>query len=86
MAIVDLQCRDRRKRHQQNLGAVDFVPMDGDDDSVEVVDDFDIRHLCNLISRPLRSGTYQYRSGPQRPVPELQPLLRHFFEKGRTLT
>jgi hypothetical protein len=66
MAIVDLQRWDRRKRHH-NLGAVDFAPMDkeaGDNDEI-LVDDFDIRRLCNLISKPLRSGAFRYRSGPQ---------------------
>jgi hypothetical protein len=60
MAIVDLQRWDRRKQHHNNLRAVDFAPMDkeaGDNDEI-LVDDFDIRRLCNLISKPLRSGAF----------------------------
>jgi hypothetical protein len=67
MAIVDLQRWDRRKRHHNNLGAVNSAPMDkeADDNDEILVDDFDIRRLCNLISKPLRSGAFRYRSGPQ---------------------
>ena len=60
MAIVDLQRWDRRKQHHNNLRAVDFAPMDkeaGDNDEI-LVDDFDIRRLCNLISKPLCSGAF----------------------------
>ena len=64
MSVVDMQRWDRNKRYRYNLsnGVSDI------DDVVVTfvdVDDFDIRTMANLISRPLTSGKFRYRTTEQ---------------------
>jgi hypothetical protein len=58
MSVVDLQRWDRNKRH----GHVQHATEDD-----EIVDDFDIKVMANLIGKPLVDGTFRYYRTVKRP-------------------
>ena len=67
MSVVDLQRWDRRKRfgHVSSIDlSIDIAGTTNDDDD-DLVDDFDIKTMANLIGRPLTNGHFQYRAGSQ---------------------
>ena len=83
--MVDLQRWGRNKRY----GHVHQVSGDGDE---EVIDDFDIKTMANLLGRPLVDGTYRYYRTVNRPSPRIttstdtsnNPLTRIFGLDGST--
>jgi hypothetical protein len=85
MSVVDLQRWDRNKRY----GHVHQVSGDGDE---EVIDDFDIKTMANLLGRPLVDDTYRYYRTVNRPSPRIttstdtsnNPLARIFGLDGST--
>ena len=56
MTVVDVQHWDCRMRH----GHVERAICSQDDDDWDVVNDFDIRTLANLIGRLLADGRFKY--------------------------
>jgi hypothetical protein len=67
MSVVDLQRWDRRM-HFGRVSLIDLsmevIGLENEDDD-ELVDDFDIKTMANLIGRPLTDGHFQYRAGCQ---------------------
>ena len=60
MSVVDMQRWDRNRRYRYNL----TVGSNEEEEDGEG-DDFDIKTMANLISRPLTSGKYKYRTTEQ---------------------
>ena len=56
MAIVDVQCWDGNKQY----GYVKQMVID-EGDNEELVDDFNIKIIANLIGKPFMDGQFQYR-------------------------
>ena len=65
MAVVDLQRWDRRKRYG-HAKVVDEVGFDEDGD--EIIDDFDIKCMANLIGKPLSDGQCNYYRDRRQPT------------------
>ena len=67
MSVVDLQRWDRRMRfgHVSSIDlSMEVVGLENEYDD-ELVDDFDIKTMANLIGRPLTDGQFRYRAGCQ---------------------
>jgi hypothetical protein len=64
MAVIDLLRWDRRQRfgHVRDLESLEDLQHNSDYD---VVDDFDVRTMANLIGKPLTDGRLMYRSRRQ---------------------
>ena len=62
---MDLQRWDRRKRYG-HAKVVDEVGFDEDGD--EIIDDFDIKCMANLIGKPLSDGQFNYYRDRRQPT------------------
>ena len=58
---------------------MELVGLENEDDD-DLVDNFDIKTLANLIVRPLTDGFFQYRAGAQEQLLYRKPIQNQLFE------